>query len=182
MPIRRLITVLTALVLFSSAVFAEEVDQAVRDATLVKLHETAPDFACRMMDGREFKLSAMRGKVVVLYFFASSVPFSFTEMRYLETEVLQKLGRRDDLAILCIARGHTREEVVTMAGEKKLALPMAADPQQECYQRYFSKFVPRTVVVRRDGTVVHLASGYREHDGIVELREVLRRELAAKRP
>lgn len=173
---------MTALVLSSPAVFAEDVDQAVQEATLVKLYEKAPDFTCRTTDGREFKLSAMRGRVVVLYFFASSVPFSLTEMGYLEAEVFQKLRQRDDFAILGIGRGHSRDEVVKMAGEKKLTFPMAADPLQECYNRYFSKFIPRTVVVRKDGTVAFLASGYREYDGIVDLRAVLQRELAAKAP
>lgn len=164
--------------MFVTSTRADDVDQEVRSATLVSLYEKAPDFTCQTTDGREFKLSAMRGKVVLLYFFASSVPFSFTEMRYLETEVLQKVGKRDDFAILCIARGHMRDEVVKMAGEKKLTLPMAADPAQECYGRYFSKFVPRTVVVRKDGTIAFLASGYREYEGIVALQAVLARELA----
>ncbi|MEZ5385144.1 MAG: hypothetical protein R3F13_06485 [Prosthecobacter sp.] len=54
---------------------------------------------------------------------------------------------------------------------------MAADPQAEVYSRYFLKFVPRLVVVRRDGTIGYLRSGYREFENIVELQAVLQREL-----
>ncbi|WP_395718921.1 peroxiredoxin family protein [Prosthecobacter sp.] len=182
MTFRHLIIVLSALVLSAHCATADDLSQEVKAATLVSLYGKAPDFTCRTTDGREFQLSAMRGKVVLLYFFASSVPFSLTEMRYIEKEVFEKLRQRDDFAILGVARGHTREETVVMGGQNKLTFPLAADPKQELYGRYFTKFVPRTVVVRKNGTIAYLASGSKEYESIVQLQTVLARELAATVP
>lgn len=146
-------------------------------ASLVKVYEPAPDFTCRSTDGREFQLSALKGKVVLLYFFDKVPGACAIELRYLQKVIVDKLKDRKDFAMLAIGRGFEREAVVKYAGENKLDLPMAADPKADIYGRYFLKFVPRVVVVRKDGTVAFLRSGYREFEGVVELQEVLTREL-----
>ena len=56
-------------------------------------------------------------------------------------------------------------------------LPLAADPQAEVFRRYFLQYVPRVVVVRRDGSIAYQRSGYKELEGILELQEVVGREL-----
>lgn len=177
--IRLLLPLLAAAITCSGPLSAAEkkLDAQVAQATLVKAGQGAPDFTGRATDGRSFTLSALRGKVVVLYFFSASVGASLTEMRYLETEVFQKLAARDDFQLIAIGRGHTREELVRAGGENRLTFPLVADPQAEVFGLYFTKFVPRTVVVRRDGTIASLASGYHEFDGIVKLQETLAREL-----
>lgn len=156
---------------------SKELDAQVAAATRVKLFEPAPDFTCRTTDGREFKLSAHRGKIVVLYFFATSVPSSLREMMEIDQEIVRKLRDRDDFAILGIGRGHTREEVVKAGGENKVTFPLASDPDKQCYGLYFSRYVPRIVVVRKDGQIAHLASGHNEMKGIEKLQVVLKREL-----
>ena len=157
-----------------------ELDKAVASATLVKVGQSAPDFTCQTIDGKSLTLSAMRGKVVVLYYFSTSVGFCLTEMKYLEKEVFQKLRDREDFQLIGIGRGHSHDELVKAGGQNKLTFPLVADPKQEFYQRYFSKYVPRTVLVRKDGSIAYLASGYHEFNGIVELQTALQRALAEK--
>ncbi len=157
-----------------------DLDKSIASATLVKVGETAPDFTCKATDGRTFTLSALKGKVVVLYYFSTSVGACITEMKNLEKEIFQKLLNREDFQLIAIGRGHSREELVKAGGENKLTFPLVPDPKQEIYQLCFSQFVPRTVVVRKDGSIAYLASGYREFDGIVELQSVLEGVLAEK--
>jgi peroxiredoxin len=165
---------------FGQAVDASNLDKDVKSATLHSVGDAAPDFACRTTDGREFKLSAQTGRVVLLYFFSSSNPACFAQMKYLENEVFQKLRRRDDFQMIALGRGHAREELVQIGGEHRLTFPLAADPKQEIFTRYFSKYVPRIVVVRWDGSVAYQASGA-DYEGVLRLQEVLARELAAAR-
>jgi peroxiredoxin len=164
-----------------SANAADHLEEDVKAATLVRKDQAAPDFTCRTTDNREIKLSALKGKVVLLYFFSTkSVPASVFEMKYLEKEIFQKLQKRDDFQLLAIGRGHTREELVKIGGENKLTFPLVPDEKEEICRHYFNKFVPRKVVLRRDGTIAYLASGYAEFDGIVNLQQVIARELAYK--
>lgn len=156
---------------------ADSIDAQIQAATRVKKGETAPDFSCKTTEGRAFNLGAQKGKVVLLYFFAASVPFSFTEMRYIQKEIVEKLEKREDFAVLCIGRGHSREELVRIGGQNMLRLPMAADADKTIYERYFSKFVPRTVLIAKDGTIAFQMSGSKEFEGIVKLQQALDVEL-----
>jgi len=156
---------------------AADVDREVKAATLHSVGDMAPDFTCRLTDGREFKLSAHRGKVVLLYFFGKIPGACVTEMGYIEKAIVKKLGDRDDFAVLAVGNRLEREEVVNLAGQNKITLLMAADPQAEVFKRYFLKYVPRVVVVRKDGSIAYQRSGYKELEGILELQEVVSREL-----
>jgi peroxiredoxin len=163
-----------ALTLTVCPIFAvEDVDQEVKKSTLVEVGQMAPDFTTTTTDGRTITLSALKGKAVVLYFFSTSVGASITELQYLEKEIFQKLLNRNDFQLIAIGRGHSREELVRIGGENKITFPLVPDPNQELYQRYFSKFVPRTVVVRKDGGIAYLASGSRESKGIEDLQAAL---------
>ncbi|MBK8039973.1 MAG: TlpA family protein disulfide reductase [Verrucomicrobiaceae bacterium] len=156
---------------------ADSIDAQVQAATRVKQGETAPDFSCKTTDGRAFNLGAQKGKVVLLYFFAASVPFSFTEMGYIQKEIVEKLEKREDFTVLCIGRGHTHDEMVKISGENKLRLPMTADSDGAIYGRMFTKFVPRTVLIARDGSIAYLANGSKEYDGIVKLQQAIEIQL-----
>lgn len=160
---------------------ADKIDAQMQQATLVAKGQAAPDFASASTDGRQFALSAQKGKVVVLYFFDARIGACVTEMKLLEKEVFQKLRDRGDFALVGIGRGHSRDELVTVGGANGLTFPLMADPQAEVFRRYFSKFVPRTVVVRRDGTISHLASGYRDLTGIIALQQALDAEFRGSR-
>lgn len=176
MPLRLLLAIAC---LASAAIAADgdALDREIRASTLIQAGDTAPDFSCKTTDGHAFTLSAQKGKVVLLYFFASSVPFCYPEMRYIEKEIVEKLAKREDFTVLCLGRGHNREELVKIGGENKLRLPMAADEQKEIYSKMFTKFVPRTVIIGKDGRVVHTAAGSKEFEGIVKLQEAIAREL-----
>lgn len=179
MPMKRLAVLFFCIHLLSPSLVKGDqiIDAQIQAATLLKTGDAAPDFTCKTTDGRPFSLAEHKGKVVLLYFFATSVPFSFTEMRYIQKEIVEKLEKREDFAVLCIGRGHNREELVRIGGENMLRLPMAADADKTIYKRYFSKFVPRTVVIAKDGTIAFQMSGSKEFEGIVKLQQALDVEL-----
>jgi hypothetical protein len=64
--------------------------------------------------------------------------------------------------------------------DKGLTFLLTADPRLEIFQRYFTKYVPRKVLLRRDGTIGLLASGYNELDGASTLKAAVSSELAQK--
>ncbi|MGV3661859.1 MAG: peroxiredoxin family protein [Prosthecobacter sp.] len=150
-------------------------DAEVRQAALVGKGQPAPDFACKVTDGSPFTLSASKGKVTVLFFF-SDTGASASEMRYLESEIVQYLRHRDDFQLVGIGRGCSREKLVKMGGENKLTFPLVADEDAGIFGRYFTKFVPRTVVVGRDGIIAHMTSGHK-YAGVIALRQVVESEL-----
>jgi len=159
----------------------ENVDQEIQAATLVQKGEPAADFTCVDITGRQHTLSKLKGKVVVLYFFSASNPASLVDLGYLESEIFQKLRDKEGFQMLAIGRDYEREELVKLSGERKLTFPLVADPEQSLYRRYFMKYVPRTVVVRADGTIAYQTSGA-DYEKILQLQKVLAHELTFKGP
>lgn len=171
-----------ALMLTISAVFADEdLDQEVQGTSLLQKGAPAADFTCVDITGKQRTLSNLKGKVVVLYFFSSSNLSSVTDLENLENEIFKKLRDKEAFQMLAIGRDYQREELVKLGGERKLTLPLVADPQRVIYDRYFTKFVPRTVVVRADGTIAYQTSGS-NYEKILELQRVLAQELKFKAP
>jgi peroxiredoxin len=159
-----------------------KLDDEVKASTLVKVGQEAPDFAGLTTDSRNITLSSLKGKVVVLYFFSVRVPPCIIEMKYLEKEVYQKLRNRPDFQMIGIGRANTRDELVTLGGENKLTFPLVPDPTVNIYERYFTKYTPRTVVVGKNGSITYIANGYNEYAGIVKLQAILARELSINSP
>lgn len=171
-----------ALMLTVFPIFAtDELDQEIQASTLVRKGEPAPDFSFEDITGRRSTLAGLKGKVVLLYFFSASNPSSLADLRYLESEIFQKLRDKEGFHMLAIGRGYQREELVKLSGENKLTFPLVADPGQTIYHRYFTKFVPRTVVVRTDGTLAYQTSGS-GYEKVLQLQSVLAQELTFKKP
>lgn len=157
-----------------------ELTRQLKQTTLVRQFEPAPEFTCRATDGRNFSLAGLKGKVVVLYFFSTSVGACVTELQRLEEEIVAKVKNRNDFLLLAVGRGHSREELVNLAGVNKLTFPLIADTDQAIYMRFYTRFIPRLVVIRKDGVVASLMDGYRDFEGIPSLQAVLTRELGQK--
>ena len=71
------------------------------ESTLVGVGEMAPDFTVEMFDGSEVRLSELRGRVVLLTFFASWCPECRDELSVVQRQVLDRFSG-DDFSFLCI--------------------------------------------------------------------------------
>ncbi|MGH9935357.1 MAG: TlpA disulfide reductase family protein [Blastocatellia bacterium] len=133
----------------------------------------------RTLDGQQFSLAGLRGKVVVLDFFAvwcghsrEHIP-TMTKFRDAEREgVLQIIG-------LAVKDGEsTQERVRKFIQEMNIAYPvgMISDPDFSSYVDSKDVSVPQTLVYARDGRLVAHFSG---HDDKVaaEIAATINREL-----
>jgi peroxiredoxin len=159
MKMIRLLAV-TVMVILGHAVFAAAGDEA--QTTKVKAGDKAPDFTCLTLDGKEFTLNKQKGKVVVVNFFATWCGPCMVEMPHLEKEVYLRHKDRKDFALVVIGREHKASELEKFKKDKSFAVPIAPDPKREIYEKYAEKYIPRTFVIGRDGTVKLASVGYTE--------------------
>ena len=125
------------------------------ETTLVAAGDEAPDFTVEMIGGDSLRLSALRGKVVLLNFWATWCP----------------PGR--DFVFLPVSRGETRSEVEEFRRRTGYGFAMGLDPEQRIYDRYATNYIPRNFLIGKDGKVVEATIGYEpeEFDALIRTIE-----------
>ncbi|MDE7078258.1 MAG: TlpA family protein disulfide reductase [Alistipes sp.] len=128
-------------------------------SALVKAGDMAPDFTVEMFDGSRLTLSDLRGKVVLLNFWATWCPPCRQELARVQTDVLDRFVG-EDFFFLPVARGENRETVGAFRQKQGYLFPMGLDPEQSIYGRYASNYIPRNFLIGRDGRIVLASVGY----------------------
>jgi peroxiredoxin len=136
-------------------------DLANTPGTLTKIGQVAPDFDIATIDGNRMKLSDLRGKVVVLNFFATWCGPCMTELPYLEKNVWQ-VFKDKPFALVVIGQEETEEKLKSFRQEHGFTFPMAADPDKIVYAKYATKSIPRTYVISPEGVIVYQVAGFND--------------------
>ena len=127
--------------------------------TLVKVGDPAPDFTVALFDGSQLKLSELRGKVVLLNFWATWCPPCRQELTRVQKDLIDRFAGRDFL-FLPVSRGEKRSDVAAFREKTEYDFPMGLDSTRTIYDRYATNFIPRNSLIDRDGTVVAATIGY----------------------
>ena len=156
---------LVAVIIFwpveASANSAVQQPQDIESTTLIHAGDVAPDFTVEMLDGKRVTLSSLRGKVVLVSFWATWCPPCRQEMSHMQEGVIDRFAG-SDLVVLPISRGEKRETVEKFIEKMGYGFPVGLDIDQSIYSKYASNYVPRSVVINREGEVVYVAVGYDE--------------------
>lgn len=124
------------------------------DRTLA-VGEAAPDFLLETLSGETVRLSDLRGKTVVVNFWASWCPPCRQEMPEFQA-LFEERADDDDLTIIAIdfTPEDTRAAAQQFVTEQSLTFPIALDTESGAVaQRYGVRGLPATFFIDRDGVV-----------------------------
>jgi peroxiredoxin len=123
----------------------------------------APDFELRDLADRPVRLRDLRGRVVLLNFWATWCVPCREEMPALQ-RVARELGPRG-LAVVGVSFKETRSKVEAFVREHELRFPVLLDTEGQTGERYQVFALPVTFVVDRGGTLAGTVLGIRDWAG-----------------
>lgn len=160
---------------------AEDLPPLTHALTPIGQPYAAPALKLPDLDGRVHDLADLKGRVVVVNFWATWCPPCRREMPSLE-RLRQRLAMQDQpdqgLAVLAVDVGEDADTVFSFTGQLDPApsFPLLLDKDSAAMQRWKVKGLPTTFVVDAEGRVVFRAVGGREfdHEALVgQLRALL---------
>ncbi len=133
---------------------------------IVKVGDVAPDFEMTLTDGSKMKLSALRGKVVMLQFTASWCGVCRKEMPFIEKDIWQKHKDNASFALFGIDRDEPLERVKKFAAQTKVTYPLGLDPGADIFAKYAVRNagITRNVLIDKKGKIVMMTRLYNEEE------------------
>lgn len=144
---------------------------------IVKTGQLAPDFTATTVDGKAFRLSENRGKVVMLQFTASWCGVCRKEMPHIEKEIWLPLQQKD-FVLVGLSRNENADVTRKFAADMKVTYPLAPDEESRIFTLYALKEagVTRNVIIDREGKIIFLTRLFDEKE-FNEMKAVIFREL-----
>jgi len=131
----------------------------------------APDFTLNTIDGKQVVLSKLRGKVVIIDFWATTCSPCRQEIPGF---VSLKKKYKGNIEIIGISLDRKSEQVVDFCTKYKVNYPVGM-ASREILEEYGSiskiQYIPTTFIVDRDGYIYDVIIGYRAE---AELEKIVR--------
>ncbi len=168
----------TVTTLIKSALIISAEDHTNGPGTLTHIGEPVPDFRLTSIEGTPFRTVDLRGKVIILNFFATWCGACRMELPHLQA-IWNEFRSDDDFRMLVVAGGESDDTVKAFQQEHGFTFPLASDLNKAVYKEFASQYIPRTYLISRQGTIAYQFHGGYEEE-IPKLRKLLSRELAKK--
>ena len=137
---------------------------AAEDPLLTPMPEqpTAPSFDLSGPGGERYNLEEMRGKPVIVNFWATWCPPCRAEMPSMQRAWEQV--KDEDILIVAVNVGEDAATIGEFTEQVKIEFPLPMDLDSEVIQRWPMTGLPTTFVVDPEGRLVYRAQGEREWD------------------
>jgi peroxiredoxin len=150
---------LAAALLAAAAYIVASADRA---APPIEAGVAAPDFALPRLGGGELSLRALRGKVVLVNFWATWCAPCEQEMPAMQ-RLYAKLAPRG-FELVAVSVDEDAQAVARFRDRLALGFPIALDPEKAVSERYQSFRYPESFLIDRDGVLVARYVGERDWD------------------
>jgi thiol-disulfide isomerase/thioredoxin len=125
--------------------------------------DIAPDFAYTLPDGTTHKLSELRGKKVLVNFWATWCEPCRSEMPDLQ-QATHTYG--DELVVLGVNKLEPEAVIPPFLQEVPVSFPLIVNTSGDISSRYAAKNIPTSFFINRDGTVGFRQIGVMTYDFI----------------
>lgn len=138
--------------------------ESSRSAPLPVVGDTALDFTLEDLDGNLVTLSDLRGRPVVLNFWATWCPPCRLEMP--ELQATQRDYAAQDVVVLTVNQSETGDQVRDFFNEVGLTMPALLDRDGQVGDAYGAAYLPSTIFIDPNGQITAM------HRGIISRSQI----------
>ena len=127
--------------------------------TLVKVGDDVPEFVVEMFDGQKINIKDLKGKIVLINFWATWCPPCQEELKRVQKEIIDRFKGKD-FVFLAISREESKEQVKKFRERNGYTFPMVLDPERKIYSKFATATIPRNFIIDKKGKIVEIEVGY----------------------
>jgi peroxiredoxin len=148
-----------ALILCISISYSQN-DKSYDETSVIKIGDKAPTFKYTNNKDEEQNSSNLKGKIILINFFATWCGPCMTEMPYLEKEIWEKYKTNSNFELIAIGRGHSLEETNAFIAKKNFSFSISPDKDKSIYNLFATQYIPRNYLFDKDGKLVYTSVGF----------------------
>ena len=137
---------------------------AQEEATLVKTGDQVPSFTFETSPGKTQNISDLKGKTVLITFFATWCGPCRKELPHIQAEIYNKYKNNPNFELLILGREHSWAEVNKFKAENKYNMPFYPDPERKVFAQFAKQSIPRNFLISPEGKILFSTIGFEEKD------------------
>lgn len=157
----------------SFVIFGSYLTQETNNSSdIIIVGDKVPDFTVKTINNSVICIKELRGKYVLINFFATWCSPCMSELPYIE-----KLNRKftnKNIEIIAIGREHDMAELIEFNKQKHFTFNIAADPNRIIYNLFASKYIPRNYIISPKGKVIYQHNGFSKSE-ISKIESILQK-------
>jgi len=137
--------------------------------SLPKIGTPAIDFACQDLKGQSWSLDKVKGKIVLLRFWADWCPYCRYEMPVIEK--YYRILNKEGFVVLAVNVKQSAQVAEAFTAQLDITFPVPLDPDGKMAKRYGVYAIPTNFLIDREGIIREILIGevFREEKPLRDL-------------
>lgn len=130
----------------------------------LNINDTATEFKVEMINGEKINLSDLKGKVVLLNYWATWCAPCLMEFAEFPEKILEPF-KNENFILIAISIGESKEKVQQKMDKMKkygVDFNVGIDPTKEIWDKYATGAIPKSFLINQNGIIKYISIGNSE--------------------